>query len=102
MQLTECRSLSQNFTTNYVCPKESLCSEGAGQIFLLVIARTTAFALYVAMGCTFISKCHSFQLFASGTILEYYWPIERLHKVRPQWRMSWNARLTRDSPRCRP
>lgn len=42
-----------------LCPRASICSEGVFQIILISISRLTAFASYVTMGITFVSKMHS-------------------------------------------
>ncbi len=42
-----------------ICPKESICSEGALEIILLATSRFTAFASYVAMAVAFLSMMHS-------------------------------------------
>lgn len=42
-----------------ICPKESICSEGAIEIILFATSRLTAFASYVAMAVSFASKMNS-------------------------------------------
>lgn len=62
-----------------VCPKATLCSEGWGEILLLMLSRFTAFAMYVSMFLTFLSKCHATMHFLSATYVAYLYPMEYLH-----------------------
>jgi len=64
-----------------ICPRDSICSEGVLQIILIALARLSAFASYVAMGMTFLSKMHSLIHFLSNTYLSMIIPFESLHDV---------------------
>lgn len=64
-----------------ICPRSSICSEGAFQVFLISVARLTAFASYVVQGLAFASKMHSTIHFLSGTYANYLVPFESLHHV---------------------
>ena len=65
--------------THAVCPKPTLCSEGWGEIVLLMIARLTAFGMYVAMGLTFLTKCHSLTHFLARTYVAEITTLEYMH-----------------------
>ena len=64
-----------------LCPRESICSEGIFQVFLISISRLTAFISYVVMGSTFLSKMHcsihALSVSYVGTII----PFSHLHSV---------------------
>jgi len=64
-----------------ICPRESICSEGEFQIFLIFISRATAFASYIVMGATFMSKMHCFTSWLSFTHASTVVPFEKLHKI---------------------
>ncbi len=64
-----------------ICPRASICSEGVLQILLIALARLSAFASYVVMGLTFLSKMHSLIHFLSNTCLSIIIPFESLHDV---------------------
>ena len=62
-----------------ICPRASICSEGILQIILIACARLSAFASYVYMGVTFVSKMHSLIHFLSKSYLRTIIPFESLH-----------------------
>ena len=64
-----------------LCPRSSICSEGVFQIILIGLARLSAFASYVFMGVTFISKMHFLMRFLSSTYIRTIVPFESLHHV---------------------
>ena len=64
-----------------ICPRASICAEGILQIMLIVLARLSAFALYVVMGLTFISKMHSTIHYLSKTYLSTKIPFQSFHEV---------------------
>jgi hypothetical protein len=64
-----------------ICPRSSICAEGLFQIILIILARLSAFASYVAMGLTFLSKMHSMIHFLSTTYLSTMIPFESMHDV---------------------
>ncbi len=66
-----------------LCPPESpaICSEGLAQLILIGLARISAFASYVFMGVTFISKMHFTLHFLSSSYLRRWVPFESLHNV---------------------
>lgn len=64
-----------------VVPHMYLAAQGYFQIFLLIVARLTAFPLYVAMGNTFLSKCHGLMHALSQTKAAYDVPLERMHHL---------------------
>lgn len=64
-----------------ICPRESICSEGWFQILLIAISRLTAFASYVFMAHTFLSKCHSISHALSVTYASTQIPFTRMHIV---------------------
>ena len=72
---------AMNITWPSVIPKPSLAAEGYFQILCLVFARLSAFALYVAMGNTFLTKCHGLTNILSRTMCPYYMPLERFHSL---------------------
>lgn len=67
--------------TAAACPKPSLCAEGWGQIVMLMIARLTAFSLYVSMALTMWTKCHALNYFLSYTYVAHMIPFEYLHTL---------------------
>jgi len=66
-----------------ICPdlRESICSEGAFQIVMIFISRTTAFASYTVMGTTFVSKMHCSNGWLSTTHISTIIPYEKFHKI---------------------
>lgn len=64
-----------------ICPRESICSDGWFQILLIAISRLTAFASYVFMAHTFLSKCHSISHALSVTYASTQIPFTRMHIV---------------------
>lgn len=64
-----------------ICPRASICSDGVFQIILIALARLSAFASYVVMGLTFLSKMHSLIHFLSTTYLSIIIPFESLHDI---------------------
>jgi len=64
-----------------LCPRDSVCSEGAVQILLIVTSRLTAFASYTVMGMVFLSKMHCSIHWMSSTLASTIVPVERLHIV---------------------
>jgi len=62
-----------------ICPRPSICSEGILQIVLISIARVTAFASYVFMGITFLSKMHVTIHRLSTSYIRTFVPFESLH-----------------------
>ena len=65
----------------FLCPRAAICSEGILQIVLIGISRLTAFASYVFMGHTFLSKMHCTIHALSTTYLGTLIPFPRLHNV---------------------
>jgi hypothetical protein len=65
----------------FICPRASICSEGVFQIILIAFARLSAFASYVVMALTFLSKMHSLIHFLSTTYISTLIPFESLHEV---------------------
>ena len=63
------------------CPSESICSDGILQIFLVAISRLTAFASYVLMGQTFLSKMHCTIHALSTSYAGSVVPLAKLHNV---------------------
>jgi len=63
-----------------ICPRESICSTGGFQIFLIAIARITAFIMYPLVGLTFLSKMHSSIHALSTSYLSEFIPFPQLHK----------------------
>jgi len=67
------------------CPpyggRRSICSEGWFQAVLIMLARLSAYATYVVMGMTFMSKMHSTVHFLSTTYLATMIPFEALHDL---------------------
>ena len=63
------------------CPRESICSDGTLQIFLIAISRLTAFASYVLMGQTFLSKMHCTIHALSTSYVGSVIPLAKLHNV---------------------
>ena len=75
-------ALSINEDGKYsICLRESICSEGVLQILLIFLSRATAFASYVIMGATCLSKMHCFNTWLSFTYVSAFIPIEELHKI---------------------
>ena len=70
-----------NATYPHVRPNPALYADGYGQITCLVMARIRAFAMYAAMGNTFLTKCHGLMCALSRTMVAYYFPLERMHKL---------------------
>lgn len=66
-------------TPPMMCPRSSICAEGIAQIIMIALARLTAFASYVFMGATFVSKMHFLIHFLSSTYLMKLVPFESLH-----------------------
>ena len=64
-----------------LCPRSSICSEGVFQIIMIALARIIAFASYVFMTFTFVSKMHFFTRWLSSTYMRKYIPFENLHFV---------------------
>ncbi len=64
-----------------LCPRESICSTGIFQIFLISISRLTAFASYVFMAQTFFSKMHCSIHALSTTHIATMIPFPTLHDV---------------------
>jgi len=64
-----------------LCPRDSVCSEGAVQILLIVTSRLTAFASYAVMGMVFLSKMHCSIHWLSSTLASTIIPLENLHNV---------------------
>jgi hypothetical protein len=64
-----------------LCPRSSICSEGVMQVVLISIARLSAFASYVVMGITFLSKMHHSIRFLSSSYLRTFIPFESLHHI---------------------
>ena len=64
-----------------LCPRDSVCSEGAVQILLIVTSRLTAFASYTVIGMVFLSKMHCSIHWMSSTLASTIIPLERLHNV---------------------
>ena len=67
--------------TDTVCPKETLCSVGWGEISLLMVSRLTAFMMYVTIMLVFFTKCHSMTHFLARTYVAELIPIEYLHRT---------------------
>ena len=65
--------------TATVCPKATLCSEGWGQILLLILSRLTAFVMYVTIGLVYLTKCHALVHFLAKTYIAEIFPLEYLH-----------------------
>ena len=65
--------------TDSVCPKPTLCSDGWGEIVLLMISRLTAFVIYVTIFLVYLTKCHSLTYFLSRTYVAELIPFEYLH-----------------------
>ena len=63
-----------------LCPRESICSTGGFQIFLIAIARITAFIMYPLVGLTFLSKMHCSVHALSTSYLSEFIPFAELHK----------------------
>ena len=63
------------------CPRESICSDGILQIFLIALSRLTAFASYVLMGQTFLSKMHCTIHALSTSYVGSVVPLAKLHNV---------------------
>ena len=63
------------------CPRKSICSDGILQIFLIAISRLTAFASYVLMGQTFLSKMHCTIHALSTSYVGSVIPLAKLHNV---------------------
>jgi len=61
------------------CPKPSLCSEGWAQLWLLIIARLSAFAMYPSLVLVFFSKCHATLRFLSRTFVAELLPLALFH-----------------------
>jgi len=70
-----------NVTYPHVYPTPSVHADGYGEIACLVVARLSGFALYAAMGNTFLTKCHGIVRALSHTMVAYYFPLERFHKL---------------------
>ena len=64
-----------------LCPQDSICAEGILQVILIAMARLSAFASYVVMGITFLSKMHSTIHYLSTTYLSTLIPLQSLHDV---------------------
>ena len=58
-----------NGTYPHVRPNPALYADGYGQITCLVVARISAFAMYAAMGNTFLTKCHGLMCALSRTMV---------------------------------
>jgi hypothetical protein len=76
-----------------VCPRASICSQGWIEIALLALARLSAFAFYVVMGVTFLTKMHSHNHFLSSTYLRAFIPFEAFHDIHSHLGI-WFAVLT--------
>ena len=76
-----------------VCPRASICSQGWLEIALLALARISAFASYVVMGVTFLTKMHSLNHFLSSTYLRAFIPFETFHDIHSHLGI-WFAVLT--------
>jgi len=61
--------------------RRSICSEGWWQVVLIMLARLSAYASYVVMGMTFLSKMHSTVHFFSTTYLATLVPFEAFHEL---------------------
>ena len=59
-----------------VCPKPTLCSEGWGQILLLMLSRLTAFVMYVTIGLVYLTKCHALVHFLAKTYIAEIFRLE--------------------------
>lgn len=64
-----------------ICPRASICSEGALQVALISVARLTGIGSYVVQGMTFLSKMHSTIHFLSSTYIATIIPFESFHHV---------------------
>jgi len=64
-----------------ICPRASICSVGVFQIILISLARLSAFASYVVMGLTFVTKMHSSIHFLANSYASYFIPFEKLHDL---------------------
>jgi len=72
---------AEDGVTPLICPRVSICSEGILQIILISLARLTAFASYVTMGITFISKMHSANHVLSSTYASTRIPFTKFHDI---------------------
>lgn len=64
-----------------LCPRASICSEGLLQLMSITLARLSAFASYVFMGATFLTKMHFLHRFLASTYIRKYIPFECIHHV---------------------
>ena len=64
-----------------LCPRPSICSEGLMQLMAITMARLSAFASYVFMGATFLTKMHFLNRFLASTYLRKFIPFECLHHI---------------------
>lgn len=67
-----------------LCPRQSICSEGGFQIFLIACARISAFVMYPLVGHTFLSKMHCSVHALSTSYLGTFIPFAELHTVHHQ------------------
>ena len=68
-------------TTSVVslCPRESICSEGAVEVGLLFASRGSAYFIFPILGAIFLTKSHSLTTFLSNTAVNIYVPMVDLH-----------------------
>jgi len=66
-----------------LCPRSSICSEGAFQIVLISISRLTAFGTYTIMAHTFLTKMHCTIHALSVSFVGTMVPFSQLHHVHP-------------------
>ena len=64
-----------------ICPRETICSEGAAQLLLLAIARLSAYSLYVCLAVAMLSKCYCILYFLRSTALALWVPFQWLHNL---------------------
>jgi hypothetical protein len=62
-----------------IARNELICSQGAVQLWLLMISRTSAFAMYPALVLVFLSKCKALNMHLSHSVVALILPVTDLH-----------------------
>jgi hypothetical protein len=64
-----------------ICPRDTICSEGAFEIVLITGARLTAYFMYPILGAVFLTKCHAINTALANTVLHIFISLSDLHNL---------------------